>query len=1290
MASGSVEEKARNIETVEAIETVERALSLETLRASEGKFRILFEAIDQGLTISEIILNDAGEGIDYRILEANASFERLTGKSRQEFLSGKTVRELIPKLEDSWFRRIGRVAVTGESARSVSYLAALDRWLDVYSFRIGDPSQRRVACLFSDVTARQRAEQALRDSERVQSYLLKLSDVLRPIADPIEIMSKGPELLARELGVSAAGYVEMSEDGQTVVIGGQYADGSMPELIGPCRLSEFGDGFGPALAAGADIFSSDIYEDARGPAGGTEKTRDFKIRAAAGTPLIKDGRLVALFYAVHFETRQWLTWEREIFQQTAERTWAAVERVRAETARRKSEEKYHTLFNSIDQGFAVLEVLYDESGEATNLRFIETNPAFEQLTGLKNHLGKTTNELIPNLPDSCLKAYAHAAETGEPVRFDSYSPDFDLWLSVFARRLGNEGSRLLNVVFEDVTARKKTEAELREGEERKAFLLKLSDALRPLSDPIEIHGTASRLLGEHLCADRAHYGEVDEEQGYMLVERDYVREGVPSSAGRYPLADFAWVGPAARMDGLAVVNDIQTTPLIPDAQRAPMIALGVGSFIAVSPIKNDRLVGALIVSNVKPRTWAAEEVALVQETADRIWAAVERVRAEGARRKSEEKYRTLFNSIDQGYAVMELLYDKSGAPSDLLFIETNRVFENQTGFANYAGKTARELNPNLETFWIRMYARVIETGESVRFERYVKEIARWFNVFASRLGGKDSHLVNVVFDDVTARKQSEATLRESEERQAFLLKLSDALRPLSDPIEVQATASRLLGEQLCTDRTHYSEVDDEFRYLLIARDYVRDDAPSLAGRYPLSDFAWIGEEFRSGKPTVVDDIQTTPLIEEADRTGVVESGVASFICVPLRKGDQPFAALCVTNAKPRVWTTGEVRLVQETADRTWAAVERARAEAALRESEERFRLFLENVHEYALVQVDSELRMTSWNPGAERIFGYSSQEALGKTFSMLLSPDDQADRIPCMEISSLEQMGRSEDARWLVRKDGTRIWTRWVSEPIHDKDGHIKGLTKVLRDETERLKTETSLRQSEKLAVVGRMASSIAHEINNPLEAVTNLIFLARRGEVSQEVAQLLALAEHELARVSHVTRATLHFHRQASEPVEADLVTILESVLQLHEGRLKASQITTQRLYREHPSIKCQENEIRQVLANLVGNAIDAMAKNQGLRRLTVRVRRAVDSKTGERGVQVMVADTGSGILESAMSHIFEPFFTTKAETGTGLGLWISAETVKKHQGTLRFRSRTAGAHRGTVFLLHLGSNGS
>ena len=960
-------------------------------------------------------------------------------------------------------------------------------------------------------------------------------------------------------------------------------------------------------------------------------------------------------------------------------------RARAEAALRESELKYRTLFESIDNAITVLEVLYDERGVASDLRFVESNRFFEKQTGLTNHLGRTTSELLPNLEDSCIQAYAGVVETGESVRFESFSHDFGRWISIFASRVGGEGSRLVNAVFYDITEQKQAEADLLEKEERQAYLLKLSDALRELSDPIKVQELASRLLGEQLQADRVFYSEMDEARGQLRVERDFAREGVPSLAGSYPLEAFAWIEQSTQKGHPAVINNVRTSPLISDTGREVILGTLVHAFTCVPMLKNDRRVAALCVAQREPRVWKPAEIELVKETAERTWAALERSRVEAALRASEGKYRTLFDSIDQGYALLEVVYDANGLASDLFFHATNRVFEKQTGLSDYLGKTARQLNPNLEDFWVKTYARVIESGEPVRFEYFVKEISRWFTVFASRVGPDGSHFLNVVFDDITERKHQEATLRSSEEKQAYKLKLSDAIRPLSDPIEIQGRASVILGEQLGANRVFYGEIDEESGQMLVERDFVSPGTPSAPGRYPLEIFAWLRSSPQKSEPTVVKDARSSELLPEADRATLAAVQVAAFIAVPLIKDGRLVACLCATDAEPRDWTPDEVEIVWHTGERTWAAVERARAEAALREGEERFRLFLENVHEYALVQLDPQLRFTSWNPGAERIFGYSSEDAIGRPFSLLLAPEDREARLPCAEISSLEANGRHEDARWLIHKNGTRIWARWVTEPIRNKEGVVTGLAKVLRDETDRLKTEMSLRQSEKLAVVGRMASSIAHEINNPLEAVTNLMYLARRGVISPEVGEILEMAERELARVSHITTATLRFHRQTAEPNIVDIEEILESVLVLYEGRLKSMGVVVQRKYSLHPSISCQAVEIRQVIANLVSNAIDAMLKNSPAPRLVVRLRKAADPVSGEEGVRVMISDSGVGIPESVQNHVFEPFFTTKSATGTGLGLWLSAETVAKHRGTLRFRSRTEGRYKGTVFSFFL-----
>jgi signal transduction histidine kinase len=218
------------------------------------------------------------------------------------------------------------------------------------------------------------------------------------------------------------------------------------------------------------------------------------------------------------------------------------------------------------------------------------------------------------------------------------------------------------------------------------------------------------------------------------------------------------------------------------------------------------------------------------------------------------------------------------------------------------------------------------------------------------------------------------------------------------------------------------------------------------------------------------------------------------------------------------------------------------------------------------------------------------------------------------------------------------------------------------------------------------LAASIAHEINNPLESVTNLLYLARASSDITEVRAYLDTAEQELRRVALISNQTLRFHRQASVPMELIPSELIEAVLSMYHGRLTNSHIAVETDYAPALVIRCFEGEIRQVLSNLVGNAIDAMHPEGG--RLMLRTRPAVNWRDGTAGVAITVADSGSGMAELVSRRIFKAFFTTKGIGGTGLGLWVAQQIVERHHGTLRVRSRRAGANSGTVFRLFLPSD--
>jgi signal transduction histidine kinase len=241
-------------------------------------------------------------------------------------------------------------------------------------------------------------------------------------------------------------------------------------------------------------------------------------------------------------------------------------------------------------------------------------------------------------------------------------------------------------------------------------------------------------------------------------------------------------------------------------------------------------------------------------------------------------------------------------------------------------------------------------------------------------------------------------------------------------------------------------------------------------------------------------------------------------------------------------------------------------------------------------------------------------------------------------------------------------------------------------DLTEQKRSEEVMRRTEKLAATGRLAASIAHEINNPLEAVTNCLFLIGSSRLDARAQEYLRMAQRELDRVTHITTQTLRFYRQSTRPVEAGVNELLDGVITLYEPRLRSYSILIDRQYRDVPAVHAYEGEIRQVLANFIGNAIDAMHRDGG--RLTLRSAAGRDPRTGLEGVYVTVADTGCGMDAATRSRIFEPFFSTKGMTGTGLGLWVSQTILEKHGGRVSLRSRVRerpDGPGGTVFRIFL-----
>jgi PAS domain S-box-containing protein len=364
------------------------------------------------------------------------------------------------------------------------------------------------------------------------------------------------------------------------------------------------------------------------------------------------------------------------------------------------------------------------------------------------------------------------------------------------------------------------------------------------------------------------------------------------------------------------------------------------------------------------------------------------------------------------------------------------------------------------------------------------------------------------------------------------------------------------------------------------------------------------------------------------------------------------------------------------------ARQRSRAEVRADQTLERVAAIVAS-SEDAIYSATPDGIITSWNQGAEKLYGYLADEVLGKTVLITIPPDRVHE-----SRSHFERLRKGEPVESYqterLRKDGSLVSVMLSVSPLRDRKGIVIGASAIARDVSSQIRAEQALQRSEKLATAGRLTAAIAHEINNPLEAITNLLYLARRDPGRAD--QHLEMAEREVQRIADVAQQTLGFVREVSDPKTLNVASTLDEVLQLYLPKLNSRHIDLQKEFQAGCEIRGFSGELHQLFSNLIVNAVDAMPEG-GRLRVRVSKRHEADGR-GRPGVRVTVGDTGVGISENGRAHLFEPFYTTKKDSGTGLGLWLSEGIVRKHDGSIQVRTSTRPGRSGTVFSLFLPSN--
>jgi PAS domain S-box-containing protein len=334
----------------------------------------------------------------------------------------------------------------------------------------------------------------------------------------------------------------------------------------------------------------------------------------------------------------------------------------------------------------------------------------------------------------------------------------------------------------------------------------------------------------------------------------------------------------------------------------------------------------------------------------------------------------------------------------------------------------------------------------------------------------------------------------------------------------------------------------------------------------------------------------------------------------------------------------------------------------------------------AIISKNLDGIITSWNAAAERLLGYKPEEIIGQSVLRIIPRELHGEEPRIIKkLKNGERIDHHETRR--IKKNGEVVEVSLTISPIRDQHGRVVGGSKILHDIRDRRLAEVALLEKERFAAAGRLAATLAHEVNNPLESITNLAYLLTENtSLDEEARRFAELLLKEVQRAGDITRQTLGYYRESKIPADVNLTQVIEHVIKGKQRKLEGKNIELTVAMEEQLIVKGFHGELRQVFENLIDNAIDAVPQNG-----QIQVRGRTEDNNGNNRVVMSVSDNGPGIAPSQLSNLFEPFFTTKADKGSGLGLWVSRSIVQKHGGTIRLTSNQNGGGAGTEFTLEI-----
>ncbi len=1069
----------------------------------------------------------------------------------------------------------------------------------------------RVTGLTRDVTAE-------RQRRRHDTYLLQLDELLRAAGTAEEATDAAARSLGLELHADRVTYADIDEEEGSLWVRSEYVSENYPSAIGRYALAA-DDPLLMAYRTGEPLVVEDNREDRRtAQIAQRDDVAATHTRGVLDVPMLRDGKLIGVLAVNSRLPRRWTEPEIDLVVATAQRTWSTAERARAERDLRASE-------GAARIALSELEALYDAAPVGLALldrdsRYLRINELLAEINGLPvaDHIGRTVRDVVPALADQAEKAlqrvFAGEELWGVELSGETLTQPgvIRTWRENWIPLRGQDGQVVAAAISAmEVTEDKVSELRLREAEQRYRTVFEQAGV-----------GVA------RVSAD-----------GPFLEVNDRYCEILGRS--REEILSGGWAE-------ITHPDDLEV-----DAAQVARIARGeIDSYsIEKRYIAKD---GSPIWVNL---TVAAERdehgnVLFYIPVAEDIG---ERKAAEEALRASEERYRALFESMEQGFCVLRVSVDDLGLPADYHFIEINPAFTAQSGLGvEVLHRSVREAVPGLEPVWFERYGEIARAGKSQRFVEHAEPLGRWFEVYAFRLGAPEERNVAVLFTDITDRLEREEALRRSEED--FRIRLN--------AIPQMVWSTRADG---------FHDFFNDRWYEFTGVPYGSTDGAGWNNMFHPADqdHAWQvwRRSLETGEPYEIE-------YRLRHRSGEYRWVLGRAL--PVRSPD------------------GEViRWMGTCTD----IADLKAAEQALKDSEARLRAVIEAAP-VGLVFADASGAITGGNSRVEDIVGHPvlpSKNIDGYGEWISYHPDGrqvQSREYPLARILA-ENLDAAELEVEYQRGDGSRRWVRFSAAPVRDEAQSIIGgvvasididrekrLTEGLEREVERVIAEReaaqeALRQSQKLEAMGQLTGGVAHDFNNLLTPIIGGLDLLHRKYIADARTQRLlegALQSAEKAKVL-VQRLLAFARRQPLQPTAVDVGRIVQDMADLI-GSTSGPRVRLEVVIEpDLPPALADGNQLEMALLNLSVNARDAMPDGGSL---TIAVRSDVP-RVGDRlalkqatYVVLSVTDSGVGMDEDTQRRAIEPFFSTKGiGKGTGLGLSMVHGLAAQLGGALRITSR-------------------